>query len=206
MSSFDDDLLATVATLPDVQQVEGHYSVRARVRNDAGQWREINLFVVPDYIAMQVDIVLPEAGAWPPPPHEVLVERMSLPLIHAQVGEHVLVEMPNSKQRSVRIAGLTHDINRPPAPFTGTADVYITFATLEWLGYPRTYNQLRFTTKTTGDFEHVKQAAKNVRNIVERNGHTVGFMWVPPPGKHPADQYVQPVLLILGILGAAALF
>jgi putative ABC transport system permease protein len=65
---------------------------------------------------------------------------------------------------------------------------------------------LRFTAKQTGDFEHIKQIAKNVRNIVERNGHIVGFMWVPPPGEHPADQYLEPMLLILAMLGAAALF
>ncbi len=65
---------------------------------------------------------------------------------------------------------------------------------------------MRFTAKQTGDFEHIKQIAKNVRNIVERNGHIVGFMWVPPPGEHPADQYLEPMLLILAMLGAAALF
>jgi putative ABC transport system permease protein len=207
MSSFDDDLVAMIRGMPEVAQVEGRRSVRARVRIGTNRWREINLFVIPDYHTMQVDIVQPEQGAWPPPPRELLIERVSLGLVNAQLGDTVLIEMPDGKQRSIRIAGLTHDINRPPAPFTGTADGYITFDTLAWLGQPRTYNQLRFTVRNTGDdIERIKHVANQVRNKVERSGSAVGFMWLPPPGKHPADQYVQPMLLILGMLGMLALF
>jgi putative ABC transport system permease protein len=203
---FPDDLVATVRSMPDVGAAEGRRSIRAQVQIGPDRWRDIDLFAIPDYNNIAVDVVRPQQGAWPPPEQEILIERVSLPLVNAQVGDTVLIEMPDGKQRTVRVAGTTYDINRPPAVFSGTANGYITFATLEWLGEDRRYDELRFTVaQNTLDAEHIKQVATDVRHKMERGGLAVGGVYLPPPGKHPADEQVQPMLLILGVLGGLAL-
>jgi len=203
---FDDELVTTIRDMPQVGEAEGRRSVRAQVQIGPDQWRPIELFAIPDYEAMRVDIVRPQAGAWPPPEREMLIERISLPLVNAQIGGTLLVEMPDGKQRTVGIAGTTHDINRQPAVFTGVANGYITFATLEWLGQGRDYDELHFTVATnTLDEKHIKQVADEVRHKIERGGRSVGAVYLPPPGKHPADDQVKPMLLILGVLGGLSL-
>jgi hypothetical protein len=41
-----------------------------------------------------------------------------------------------------RIAGTAHNINMPPAAFTGRVDGFVSFDTLEWLGQTRDYTSL----------------------------------------------------------------
>jgi putative ABC transport system permease protein len=203
---FDDALVTTISDMPGVGAAEGRRSLRAQVQTGPDQWRAIELFAIPDYQAMRVDIVRPEAGAWPPPEREILIERVSLPLVNAQLGGTLLVEMPDGKQRTLRIAGTTHDMNREPAVFSGVANGYITFATLEWLGQTRDYDELHFTVATnTLDENYIKQIADEVRHKIERSGRSVGAVYLPPPGKHPADDQVKPMLLILGVLGGLSL-
>ena len=44
-----------------------------------------------------------------------------------------------------------------------------------------------------------------VRDKVEKSGRTVYFTWLPVPGQHPADETMQPLMLIMGILGGLSL-
>jgi putative ABC transport system permease protein len=131
------------------------------------------------------------------------------------VGDTVVVETPDGKQRQMRIAGLVHDMNKPPARFVGTAYGYVTFDTLEWLGLPRDFDELHIRvadpsirSATQGDAlkEHIQAVADRVQDKIEKSGRTVYWIWIPEPGEHWANDVVQPLLLILGVLGALSLF
>ena len=47
------------------------------------------------------------------------------------VGDLILVETTDGKQRQLRLAGLAHEPNAAPATFIGQAVAYINFDTLE---------------------------------------------------------------------------
>ena len=99
--------------------------------------------------------------------------------------------------------------------------VFVNYATLEWLGASQNYDELSITvTSESGDStslpntlsstklpteEWVKEIAAQVRDKVEKSGRTVYFTWLPVPGQHPADETIQPLLLIMGVLGALSL-
>ena len=203
---FDDDLVEAVRGMREVSAVEGRRSFNVRVKVGADEWKTLQIFAIPDYDDIRVNKIWPEQGAWPPPEHELLIERASLGLTNAQVGETVLIETASGKQREMRIAGLVHDLNLPPAIFLGTPFGYISFDTLEWLGVPRNYTDLNIVVaEKTTDRDHIQQVANKVRDKIEKSGRAVNFIWLPPPGKHPADDAVQPLLLILGILGFLSL-
>jgi putative ABC transport system permease protein len=206
VSSFDDDLVATIRRMPGVDEAEGRAGLGVRVLVGADTWRTLNLQAIPDFHDIHVNKIASEQGAWPPPRHQALIERSSLELTGANVGDSITIELADGTRRSIRIAGTAHNVNMPPAAFSGVVDGFITFETLEWLGVPRSYSSLFLTVDDkTLDRDAVGRVVNQVRDKIEAGGHQVSFTYVPTPGKHPADSAMQPMLLILGVLGAMSL-
>lgn len=206
LSRFDDDLVEAIRHMPQIDEAEGHAGLSVRVRTGPDMWRTLAIGAFPDYNHIRVNKITSEQGAWPPPKHEVLIERSSLSLTNATIGDSVTIELADGTRRSLRIAGTVHNINMPPAAFTGRVDGFVTFDTLEWLGQSRDYTSLFMTTRDkTLDRDGVGRVVNQVRDKIERGGYDVPFSYVPIPGKHPADASVQPMLLILGVLGAMSL-
>ena len=206
VDAFDDDLVQTIGHMPQVDEAEGRAGLSVRLSVGPETWRTLNLQAIPDYGDIRVNKITSEQGTWPPPEHEMLVERSSLALTNARIGDHVLVELADGTRRSIRIAGTAHNINMPPAAFTGLVDGFISFGTLEWLGESRDYTSLFLTLNDkTLDRDGVGKVVNFVRDKIETGGHKVSFAYIPIPGKHPADAAVQPILLILGVLGAMSL-
>jgi putative ABC transport system permease protein len=213
---FDDELLWTVRNMPQVEEADGRRNVYLRFRvdamgfqgdanptqDDASRWRSLQLFAYPDYGDIRIFQIRPERGAWPPPEHEVLIERASPDWMGIQVGDLITVEAPNGRLRQLRVAGTAHDSAQMAASWTGLASGYIVPSTLDWLGLSRDFDELNIVVAGSGqDKEHITQVAAEVRDRVERSGRTVYYTWIPTPGKHPADEVVQPIILLMGALG-----
>lgn len=204
---FDEELVYAVRRLDGVAEVEGRRSVRARLQTGPDSWKNLSLDVLADYDDVRLNKVRSEEGAWPPPDHTLLIERASLELTGAKVGERVVVEDANGRLRELTISGLAYDLNKPPAQFSGQPYGYITLDTLEWLGYGRQFNELHIlVTGDTGDTAHIRGVADDVEAKIEKSGRSVFWVWIPEPGEHPANEAVQPMLVILGVLGALSLF
>ena len=204
---FDEDLLYTIERMPEVQQVEGRRSVNVRLQVGPDTWKDLELNVIPNYEDMRLNKIAFESGQWPPPYKGILLERMSLNVADTFVGDTLTVEDANGKIRQLDVAGLVHDINRPPVQFTGIPAGFITLDTLDWLGFSRQFDQLHILVSgDTLDKGHIQTVADLVEAKVEKSGRTVYFTWIPEPGEHPANESVQPMLLILGVLGALSLF
>ena len=206
VADFDDDLVEAIRRMPQVDDAEGHAGLSVRLNVGGDKWRTLQIQALPDFHAIRVNKITSEQGAWPPPEHEILIERSSLELTNAHVGDRITVELADGTRRAIRIAGTAHNINMPPAAFTGWVDGFITFDTLEWLGQPRDYTSLFLTLNDkTLDRDGVGKVVNQVRDKIERGGYDVNFAYVPIPGKHPADSAIQPLLLILGVLGVMSL-
>lgn len=207
---FDDDLVDAVRRIDSVGQAEGRRTVAARIQIRPDVWYDLELFVIPDDGKMTVNIVRPEAGAWPPPDRAVLIERSSLPRINAEIGDNVVIEMAGGEKRTLPIAGTTHDLSTVPAAIAGKAFGYINFDTLEWLGgtsnYGQIYNQMMIVVAEHPlDEGHIWQVADEVADKIERSGRDIEVTEVPTPQQHPAELVLPTILLILSGLGALAL-
>jgi len=204
---FDDELVEAVRHMDGVREAEGRVdwlTVRLRVGPD--EWRDLAIDVIGDYDDMRLNRIAPVSGAWPPPKKGILIERQSLPLTNANVGDLIEIETSEGKIRQLSIAGLVHDMDNPPAPFVGHPFGYITFDTLEWLGYPRLYDELHIlVSENQTDQEHIRAIADQVEQKIKKSGRTVYWTWIPEPGEHPANEAVQPLLIILGVLGVLSL-
>ena len=203
---FDEELLKSVQRMPEVEDAAARLSVITRASLGPGRWRDLTLFALPDYDNIAINLVRPESGPWPPPRNALLVERNSLPLLEAEIGDTILVELADGRQRELVLAGAAHDINLPPARFTNQAFGYITFDTAERWGFPRQYTSLSITVaENKDDVEHIQRVTDEVKDKLQSGGRAVSFTWVPTPGKHPADEILPAIFLLLGALGLLSL-
>ncbi|HYM69576.1 MAG TPA: ABC transporter permease, partial [bacterium] len=188
-----------------VRDAEGRHSLTVRVRTGPGEWRELQLFAIADYSKIRVNRVTPDRGAWPPPHREFVVERSSVSLLKAGVGDRVTVKLRDGTEREMRVAGVAHDISQYATSFTGIAYGYVTLDTAEWLREPAGYNELYVVAGgNPRDVANVEQVTKRVQDKVEGTGRAVFRVWIQA-GKHWADQSMQALIVVLGVLGVFAL-
>jgi putative ABC transport system permease protein len=203
---FDEELVAAVRGMREVAEAEGRRTVTLQVQVGPESWKRLTLYALDDFDDIRVNQIRPVSGAWPPPEHEILIERAALPLLGAQAGEQVAVRTADDTLRPMRVAGVVHDLIQFPAPLADTIYGYITFDTLEWLGETRSFNELYvISAGDTADKAHNQAVADAVRDKVENSGRTVLFTIVPEPGKHPAAAFFETLLLLLSALGFLSL-
>jgi len=204
---FDDGLVRSLRQMDGVREAEARFTVVLPLKTGPDEWRNLRLEAIDDYDDIRLDKVRPEMGPWPPSVREVLVERASLQLTDANVGDMLTIKLPDGRERALRVAGLTHDLNKVPASFSGTPYGYITFDTLEWLGYPRAFNVLHVLADGDAtDEQHVRSVLEQVQRKVEQQGATVRWMWVPEPDTFAADDVLRPMIIVLGVLAFLSLF
>lgn len=214
-ATFDEELLWTVRRMPEVADADARRSISVRFHAgeavppdaaDSVEWRSLSLITMPHLDDLRIFRVVQEQGSWPPPDREIVIERASLEWMGVEVGDLVTVEAPNGKLRTLRVAGTTHDVTQTSATWIGRATGFINRETMEWLGLDYAFDELQFVVAHNEfDEDHIRAVAEGVRNKVEASGRTVYYTWVDEPGKHPAEEQIQPVLLILGVLGFLAL-
>jgi putative ABC transport system permease protein len=203
---FDDDVVEAVDEMDEVTEAEGRRRVLVRIKTGPDEWRITWLIAIPDFDDVKVDRFEPEAGAWPPPDKEMLIERAALGLLKANMGDTVLVKTPAGKEREMRIAGLAHDLNAQLFVFDGEAYGFITTKTLEWLEQSEDYNELRFVVAgNIYDTAHIQEVANEVQDKIEEGGRIVLFTFIPPPGKSPLDFLIQAISIIMGVLAVMSL-
>lgn len=205
-TTFDEDLVAVVERMPEVSEAEGRRSLFVRVRTAGGDWRNMQLNVLPKGGQTRLDRVLPHQGQWPPPRHGVVVERSAMGLVGARIGEAVTVRTPLGKERVLDLVGTAFDVYALVFTIDGVPWGYIDEETLAWLGEGRGVNELHLrAAEHADDAGHVADVVAAVRDKLERDGRAIYFMTIPEPGKHPLDSTIKAMLLLLGAMGALAL-
>lgn len=205
--SFDQDVVDAVAGMREVDEAEARSRVTVRIQTGPDEWRQTWLVAIPDFDDIKIDKFEPEAGAWPPPDHEILLERSALSLIDVEIGDTVLVKTGEGKEREMRVAGLAHDLNAQMFVFDGVGYGYITEDTLEWLNQAPGYNELRLVVAENRDnVDHIQDVTNRVRDKVENSGATVFVTFIPPPGKHLfLDPFIQAISVMMGALAVLSL-
>ena len=209
-NTFDDEMIQGVEAMSEVAQAEARRTVNVRFRTADDESYSLQLIAIPDYDDVAINKIKPETGEYPPPEKEFLLERASLAaslgLGDMEIGDYLEVESPSGKKRTIRLAGTVHDISQLPAFMTGSGYGYITFDTLEWMDEPRDYNQVVFvTSEHADDFDHINDVAKLIEKRIESSGVDVLFTFVPSPGEHPAQNFLDALSLVLGGIGLLAL-
>jgi putative ABC transport system permease protein len=203
---FDENFIESVRSMKDVQAADARRTISARIEVSPGEWQNITIFVVADYDDIRVNKVTPQSGAWPPPEHEILIERAALSVIDAQVGDVLSVKFPNDIQRKIRIAGIAYDPAQLPAQIDGTPYGYVSFDTLEWFGESFGFNELHVIATNPQDKAWAQQVVNRVKDKAEKSGYTIPLSMTAEPGQLPMNDVLQGILLLMGLLGVLSLF
>lgn len=202
---FERSLVDVVRTMPGVGDAEGRRTVSVRVR--AGDdWRQLQLTAIPDFRDQRIDVVLPEVGEFPPARGEILFERSTRSLVAFETGGQALLELPGGRERRLRIAGYAHEPGASPAYYFGRLSGYVTFQTLVDLGFDDAFQEVRVRAAdpAIGSIA-MAELADDVRLRIERAGPSVTFALIPTPGKHPAQELLDAIFIVLGGLGLLSL-
>jgi len=205
--AFEEDLLYGIRRMDQVTEVDARRGETMRVQVGPDEWKPLNVEAIADFEDMKLNVLAPAGGAWPPPKKTILLERDSLYMTNAEVGDTITVETADGKIKELVISGLTHDMNKPPAAFMGSPFAYMSMDTLEWLGFEPYFSELQVQVEGDRyDEAHIREVADLVENKMEKAGLNVYWTWIPEPGKHPANEAVQPMFIILSVMGVLSLF
>ena len=203
---FDDDFVASLRRAPGVGDAQGSASLTLRARMGPNDTRQIE-FIQVDGRERRINMLRSRASPWPPPLHQVALERATLDWLGLEAGDQFIVEDPSGKLRELTVSGSAHYINTPPPTFAGQGYAFATFDTLEWLGGSRGYTTLQFVVAEDRlNRPHVEAVAAEVRARIESSGRKVYGTSIPnPPDSYPMEDGIEVILLLLGVLGALAL-
>jgi putative ABC transport system permease protein len=134
------------------------------------------------------------------------MERSGLPLLNRQIGDTMLVEMPDGDMRELQISGVVHDMHQWPTPLIGTVYAYINFDTAEWLGEPYEFNQINMLVAGDSDSKaHNEAVAEEVYDKVQRAGLEPSFPQVPTPGEHPLNFLIVSITSLMTVMSVLAI-
>jgi putative ABC transport system permease protein len=203
---LDEALVQTVAAMPQIARAEASSSIVGRFQIAPGEWRELWLYVISDFNNIQVDKFTPEQGAWPPATGEILLERTAVKVAQAQMGDDVIVKIPNQKEQTLSFTGTVHTPGLPPAWVESRVYGYITPETLALFGGDPTLEQLKIlVAENQFDKAAITQTTYELRDWLEENGRTVSRVEIPEPGKHVHADLMAAFIAMLEAMGLLAL-
>jgi len=201
-----DELLDAVRHRPGIAHAEAGSSVWARIEGKPGEWMPLLLFVVKDFNSMQIGAFRRESGTWPPPEGSMLLERTALQLVDGKIGRHIRVQTPNGPEREIVVSGLVHDPGLAPSWQEQTAYGYITPSTLVFLGESGTLDTLKVTVSDPSpNVVAIERTVAGLAGWLKQQGHEIGEIRIPPPGKHPHQTQMQAILAMLLLFSLMAL-
>lgn len=190
-------LLAAARRHPGVAVAEARDVLQARARV-GDEWRPVLLFAVDAFPATGVSRFLPRQGSAAPEPGSVLLEHTATGVLASQIGGRLVLKTTHGAPREVLVSGLVHDPGLAPAWQERSGYVYLDRATLRQLGEGGTLHELRVRFRDTPEtMAAVQAAAESLAQALQRDGHTVLELRVPPPRQHPHQRQMTTVLLLL---------
>lgn len=203
----DADLHESVKHFRGVKDAQSRRTVSLRVQKTPEDWRPLRLIAIDDFRDVTMGRFTIDAARVPPPQDHLYVEKSAMEWFGAHVGDRILVETARQKKRILTISGVVQDMTQTSASFSGRMAGYISFDTVEALGEdPRPDQLLLQVDLPNPTRKQVHQIAQRVRNRLLASGFLVGWVWVPPPGQHPAQDPINTLLIILLALGVLILF
>ena len=235
--SFEPAFVDAIRGMDGVADAEGRRSVSVRVRISTDTWDTLELVAIPDpdvvypadtrhpadeHLSTRMDDagrptndrprpsinqLLHQTGAAAPLDREVLLERKTLAGLAAQAGDLLEIELADGTIKHIRVAGSVQEPTVGYGGILGDLKGFIALDTLEWLGYPVSFNQLVVTlSEQPNDKVHIQAMAQEITDRLERSGRAVYRTKLSPQSKHPLASIIQALLSVLVILGVLVVF
>jgi len=206
-SRFNQDVVHAILREPGVADAEGEIGMgfRWKLAGEA-EWRDGVLFARADYDAQRMYPVELLEGDWPAE-RTLAVERMSSQYYDLPIGASIVVEV-GRRERQLRVEGIVrHPYTPPPQIGLGNATFCASPEMIAWLyGYDdeEAFNTMNVRLESFSQ-EAAEAAAERIKDRLQRNGVEVGYWDIVDPEVHWAQEMMDAVFLILGVLGGLSL-
>jgi len=206
-SWFDQDIVDAIRHEPGVVDAEGEIRTGFRWKIEGEtEWRDGTLIARADYQAQHMYPVELLEGDWPAE-RALAVERMSSTYFDLPIGTPVLVEV-GKRERQLSVAGVVrHPYTPPPQIGLGNATFCATPEMVAWMyGYDGVdiFDTLNVRLASFSQ-EAAEEAGERIKDRLQRAGLEVGYWDVVDPEVHWAQEMMDAVFLILGVLGGLSL-
>jgi putative ABC transport system permease protein len=208
LSPFGQPLIHWVARQPYVTDVQGLTTYIGETVKPDGEKEDIQLTGVGDFSQLDVNILVPEAGKFPPGKDEIVLERNSLSTYNYAIGDLITVELTDQKPHQLTIVGTVHDMNTPMPITSRSVKSFVQRETLFDLGGDSTLNKLYVTidrAALAANGENLGDYADTLSDGIEAKGVSVRSVNANLENKHWAQDNVTTMMLLLAAIGGVAL-
>ncbi len=196
---FHEDFVRIIEHIPGVMDAEGRRMTGVRSRRDDEIWKGLNLIAVPDFEDMNINKLSTVEGTNIPDRRELVISESFMTSTGYQVGDELLVELPDGSSQNLKVVGLVNDQATTRGDPSSNAGAYITTDTLRSLGLSDYFNRLYVTIEDGDDEKVIETIATVVEEKVESNGRNVYRSEIGVSNEHP---FGPTILALLGVLGA----
>lgn len=211
-SGFDLRLAGDVAARDDVETVQVRRGLNATAVLDDGSSKDMQIFTVPDYEAMQLAVIEPESGAWPPAGDDLLIERSAMGLLGLSEGDSLTLNV-SGEQRVFTVSGVVYDLSQPAASVLDQGYGYVSpelMADLTGEGEGLRYSIMQFTVDDTAlssasldEMMFSREVANAIRDDIQRQGvRVVTPPLISTPGEPDGYVFILALLVVLGVVGS----
>ncbi len=201
---IDDATVKSFARLPGVTGAQGVAGLGPRWKASLdGQWQPSTIFALADYQHQLFDLVQLRSGHWPSSGTVAVEYDQAGPYGVPPIGGTVYFEV-NNRPKPVTIAGLVRDPQQFPPPFGSQATFYATRDQLVLLGGSRNFSELKLSIPN-----YTKAQAQVIADQAEQRlkklGLTVSFIQYQDPQRHPVQDIMDGVGLVLVVMAVMSL-
>jgi len=202
---IDDDGIASIERLPEVQAAQGRADRGVNWKAaQADEWGDASIVAIDDYQDQEYDLLELREGSWPGTNSVVVEFNHVEPYGIPELGNVIYFEV-NGQARPFKVAGILRDPSAAAPPFTDEPSFYVTRDVMSRLAGSRNFNQMRFAIPNYTE-ERAEQVSEIVEDKLELQGIGVGFSFVQDPARHWAQDILDGIGLILTVMAIAALF
>ncbi len=209
------EIAARARRQPGIIDAAARTQLLLQVQEKGGGWGPdpLQVFVAPPEDQLRVEGFTVEEGSWPPPAGDILVERSSVPLLGAGVGDTLVIKGPDGQPKALHVAGLAYDPGLAPSFQEQKSHAFMSAASLADLGQPAAMDALKVQvadapggTVPSRDREHIVASAQALAAWAQKTfGIAIREIQVPEPYAHPHQRQADILVLALLVFGAAGL-
>ena len=208
-ANFDQDVLDTIRNMRGVANAEARRVVNFRARTtNSDTWISLDVIAFKSFKENEVNLLRPIAGASEANKNEILLDKRTLEKINFNIGDYIVLELPDGTTRQLKIVGIVQDSSSSAGDFLAPSLGFISMKTMPTLHQPDDLFNRVYVTLSEGvdDLNHIHEAGADVKDKLERNGTDVIRTRFSEKNKYPLADIINAVLSILMALGILIVF
>lgn len=201
---FDEGVLDTIRNMRGVADAEARRVINFRARTVSGAtWISLDVIAFKSFDDNAINLLRPIAGASEAAKNEILLDKKTLEKINFQIGDTLLLELPDGTSKELKIAGIVQDSCSSAGDFLAPSLGFISMKTMPSLYQSGDLYNRAYVTLSEGvdDLDHIHEAGAEIKEKLERIGTDVIRTRFSEKNKYPLADIINAVLWILMALG-----